>query len=46
MATAVQIENCRKILHDEIGQYDEFDELFELLMIKIKPHMSAETKSN
>ena len=37
MATAVQIQNCKKILYEEIGQDDVFDEFFELIMKKIKP---------
>ena len=35
MATEIEIQNCKKILHDEIGQNDEsdkvFDEFFEVL---------------
>ena len=34
MATAEQIQNCKKITHEEIGQDDVFDELFDLVMSK------------
>ena len=34
MATAEQIQNCKKIMHEEIGQDDVFDELFDLVMSK------------
>ena len=43
MATAEQVQNCKKILHDEIGQIDGVDELFDELlevMNKIRPFMS------
>ena len=33
-ATAEQIQNCKKIMHEEIGQDDFFDELFDLVMSK------------
>ena len=34
MATAEQIQNCKKIMHEEIGQDDFFDELFDLVISK------------
>ena len=34
MATAEQIQNCKKIMHEEIGQDDVFDELFDLVISK------------
>ena len=42
MATAVQIQNCKKILHEEMGQDDVFDELLELTLSKINLYKSAE----
>ena len=34
MATAEQIQNCKKIMHEEIGQNYVFYELFDLVMSK------------
>ena len=34
MATAEQIQNCKKIMHEEIGQDYVFVELFDLVMSK------------
>ena len=41
MATAVQIQNCKKIFHEELGQDDVFDELLELSLSKITSYKSA-----
>ena len=42
MATAVQIQNCKKIFHEEVGQNDIFDKLIELSLSKIKSYKSAD----
>ena len=34
MATAEQIQNCKKIMHEEIGQDVVFDKIFDLVMSK------------
>ena len=41
MATEIEIQNCRKFLHDEIGQNDEFLEV----MKKIQPTGSVDELS-
>ena len=43
MATAVQIQNCKTIMHEEaLYQFDEIDELIELVMSKITTYMSVD----
>ena len=42
MATAVQIQNCKKNFHEEIGQDDVFNEFLELTLSKINLYKSAE----
>ena len=34
MATAEQVQNCKNIMHEEIGQDVVFDKIFDLVMSK------------